>query len=247
LTLPSTPARLVCSNRLDLALPEQSALSVDLLGRENVSLDRRFRHHGERSGEKGHMGGHIVLVGNVALDPGRRSRRVDQRRSHVAGNGAGSGGADGEAHPAQEFSAGDVGYFRHAINLCHDFISSFQIAALQQSSVTPALPESTRPGVFLGASLLRTAPWRPGETIPAAVTGMQAIQTFDKNAAPSSSPPTPSSAPGGCNLPTRRRITRSPPHMRCATNAEAGGLMTLWNQPDRRVSSGRRLYRPHPQ
>ncbi len=166
--------RLVCPYRLDLAFAEEAALRVDLFRRKGMSLDRWFRHHGQRTGQERHVGGHIGLVGNVALDLAGRSRCVDQRGRQAAGGGARGGGADGDAHPAQEFPASDVRYFGHAIRFGHDSISfrnrlisvrlfspwlqpvelgsgrrtfgQMPFAALQQSSVTPALPESTGPG-----------------------------------------------------------------------------------------------------
>ena len=68
LTLPSTPAASSARKVSDLALAEQSALGVDLLGGEDMSLDRWLGHYRQRAGQKGHVRSQVWFVGNVAFD-----------------------------------------------------------------------------------------------------------------------------------------------------------------------------------
>jgi hypothetical protein len=113
---------LVGAYGLYLAFAKEPALCVDLFRRQDVPLERGLRHHGERPGEERHVRCHVGLVRNAALDLGRRDRRIHQRGSEVAGSGACRRSPDGNAQPAQEFSARDIRYFRHSVKPCHDFV-----------------------------------------------------------------------------------------------------------------------------
>ena len=96
---------LVGLERLDLALAEQAALGVDLLGGEHVALVRRLAQHRGGAGEERHVAGLVGRAGNVAL--WRFGRGLDQLRSGNQAGAGEAGSADRHAERAEKFSAID--------------------------------------------------------------------------------------------------------------------------------------------
>ena len=73
---------------LDLALAEEAALRVDLLGRQDVALRARLAEHRGRAGEERHVAGLERRVGDVSFDLFRRCCRVDHGRRQVGATAA---------------------------------------------------------------------------------------------------------------------------------------------------------------
>ena len=94
---------LVGLDGLDLALTQQSALGVDLLGGQDMALVRGLSEHGGRAREEGHVPDLVRRVGNIAL--GLRVGSLDESRcADERHAGRGRRGADGDAEPAQEIA-----------------------------------------------------------------------------------------------------------------------------------------------
>ena len=75
------PGRLVGLERLDLALAEQAALGIDLVGGEHVALVGGLAQHRRRAGEERHVTHLVRLVRDGALRLRSRCRRLRLGRS----------------------------------------------------------------------------------------------------------------------------------------------------------------------
>jgi hypothetical protein len=94
------PGGLVCGDGLDLALAEEPALGVDLLGRHRVALQRRLAQHRGGAREKGHMADLEGRVGDLPLG-GLRGRLDDPRAADQTGRRQ-SGAADRHAQTVEK-------------------------------------------------------------------------------------------------------------------------------------------------
>ena len=108
---------LVGGDGLDLALAREAALGVDLLGRQDVALERRLAEHRGRAGQEGHVPGLVGRIRNLAL--GRLGGGLHQLRSgDQAGTGK-AGPADRDARARRENFGDRLCGFVHGLSPCN--------------------------------------------------------------------------------------------------------------------------------
>src|SRR5262245_45489574 len=137
---------LVGGDGLDLALSQQTALGVDLLGRQEVPLQRWLTEHRGRTGQKGHVPGLVGGIRNLAF--GWLGSGFHQLRSgNEAGTGK-AGPADGDTERAEKLASIDCGGFVHGL------LREARLTDGRRTDVASATPLAT---ILTRASISRAA------------------------------------------------------------------------------------------
>src|SRR5262249_21360938 len=105
---------LVGGDGLDLALAQEAALGVDLLGLQRVTLERRLAEHRGRAGEASHVTRLVRGIWNLAL--GRLGGRLDQMWCGDQAGARETGPADRHSERAEKFSTIDCAWIVHGFS-----------------------------------------------------------------------------------------------------------------------------------